>query len=82
VHDSDKICELWHKRMGHFHYKALSILREIATCLQDFSTEQQGVCRGCAVGKNVKDYFPRKESIYKGILDLIHSYVCGLRSVI
>jgi hypothetical protein len=29
VHDSDILCKLWHKRMGHLHHKALPILREI-----------------------------------------------------
>ena len=77
VNDSDSPCELWHRRMGHLHYRALSILREIVTGLPDFSVEQQGVCRGCALGKNVKVAFPSSESKNKGILDLIHSYVCG-----
>jgi hypothetical protein len=81
VHDSDNLCELWHKRMGHLHYRALPILREIVTGLPDFSVEQQGVCRGCALGKNAKAAFPSSESRSKGILDLIHSDVCGPRSV-
>jgi hypothetical protein len=34
------------------------------------------MCRGCALGKNAKDGFPSSESRPKGILDLIHSYVC------
>lgn len=48
------------------------ILRDIVTGLLDFSVEQQGVCRGCALGKNVKIVFPSNESRSKGILDLIH----------
>jgi hypothetical protein len=39
VHDSDNMCELWHRRMGHLHYKMLLILREIVTGLPDFSVE-------------------------------------------
>jgi hypothetical protein len=81
VHDSDNLCELWHRRMGHLHYKALPILREIVTGLPYFSVEQQGVCRGCALGKNAKASFPSNESRSKGILDLIHSDVCGPMSV-
>jgi hypothetical protein len=77
VHNSDNLCELWHGRMGHLHYRALSILRKIVTGLPEFKVEQQGVCRGCALGKNVKATFPSSESKYKGILDLIHSDVCG-----
>ena len=33
------------------------------------------MCRGCALGKNYKVYFPSNESRYKGILDIIHLYV-------
>jgi hypothetical protein len=81
VHDSDNLCELWHRRMGHLHYKALSILREIVISLLDFSVEQQGMYRGCALGKNTKAIFPSNESRSKGILDIIHSDVSGPVSV-
>jgi hypothetical protein len=56
VHDSDNdnLCELWHRRMGHLHHRALPILREIVTGLPEFSVEQQGVCKGCALGKYAK----------------------------
>jgi hypothetical protein len=81
VHDSDILCELWHKRLGHLHYRALSILRGIVTGLLEFSIEQQGICRGCALGKNAKVVFSSSESRSKGILDLIHSDVSGSMSV-
>jgi hypothetical protein len=78
VHGNDNPCELWRRRMGHQHYRALPILREIVTDLPDFSVEQHGVCRGCALGKNAKAAFPSNKSRSKGILDLIHSNVSGL----
>jgi transposase InsO family protein len=81
VHNTESLCELWHRRMGHLHHRALPILREMVTGLPDFSLEQQGVCRGCALGKNVKASFPSSETRSKGILDLIHSDVCGPMSV-
>jgi len=58
--------------MGHLYYRVLSILREIVTSLPKFSVDQQGICRGCAPGKNVKAAFPSSESKSKGILDPIH----------
>jgi hypothetical protein len=61
--------------------QGILILREIVTGLLEFSIEQQGVCRGCALGKNSKDSFPSSKSRSKGILDLIHSYVSGSMSV-
>jgi hypothetical protein len=53
--------------IGHCQF-----LREIVTGLPDFSIEQKGMCRGCALGKNAKDDFPSSESRSKGILDIIH----------
>lgn len=40
VHNNDNLCELWHKKMGHLHHKALLILWEIVTGLLDFSIDQ------------------------------------------
>jgi hypothetical protein len=39
VHDSDSLCELWHKRLGNLHYKVLSITRGIVTSLPKFRIE-------------------------------------------
>ena len=33
--------------------------------------------KGCALGKNVKNKFPRSHTRSKGILDLVHSDLCG-----
>jgi transposase InsO family protein len=35
------------------------------------------VCNGCAQGKNIKNPFPKRDSKAKGVLELIHSDVCG-----
>ena len=39
--------------------------------------EHDSICRDCALGNNVKNNFPSISSISKGILELIHLYVCG-----
>jgi transposase InsO family protein len=49
----------------------------MVTGLPEIHVQHDGICRGCALGKNVKGSFLRSESISKGILDLIHSDVCG-----
>ena len=36
-----------------------------------------GVCKGCAQGKNMKIMFPNSDDKAKGILDTVHSDVCG-----
>jgi hypothetical protein len=58
MHNSDNLCELWHKRMGHLHHRALPILREIVTGPLQFNIEYHGVCRGCLLGKHAKAAFP------------------------
>jgi hypothetical protein len=35
------------------------------------------VCRKCAQGKNIKNHFPKRISKEEGVIELIHSYVCG-----
>jgi hypothetical protein len=77
VHVSDNLCELWHRRLGHLHYRALLILRGIVTSIPKFKIVQHGVCRGCALCKNAKVDFHRSENRSKGILDLIHLDVSG-----
>jgi len=63
------------------HYRALLVLRTMVTSLPKFGAEHQGVCKGCALGKNAKATFPSSYSRSEGILDVIHSDVCGLVSV-
>jgi hypothetical protein len=45
--------------------------------LLDIQVDHEGICKGCAEGKSVKRPFPSSESKDKGILDIIHSDVCG-----
>jgi transposase InsO family protein len=42
-----------------------------------FSFEHDSVCRGCALGKNTKKAYPHSNRKTNGILDLIHSDLCG-----
>jgi hypothetical protein len=74
---SRQLCELWHRRMAHLHHGALGGLREVVTGVPQISTEHQDVCRGCALGKFAKASFPSSDSRSAGILDLIHTDVCG-----
>jgi hypothetical protein len=69
--------EIWHKRMAHLHHGDLRVLREMVTGVLDFSSEHHEICKGCTLGKYTKTSFPSSESKAVGILDLIHSDVCG-----
>jgi hypothetical protein len=42
--------------------------------------EHHKACKGCAMGKYTKTTFPNSDSRTCGILDLIHSNVCGSMS--
>jgi hypothetical protein len=77
VHDNDKLCELWHKRFGHLHYGALPLLKNMVQGLLDFKIKKIGVCKGCAHDKHAKTTFPSSGHRSRGIIDLIHSDVCG-----
>jgi hypothetical protein len=77
LHDTISLSELWHKRLAHIHYRALPIVGKMVTGLPEIQIQHKGVCKGCALGKNVKGSFPSSDNRSKEILDLIHSDVCG-----
>jgi hypothetical protein len=79
IHTSNNIdlCELWHMKMAHLHHGDLRVLREMVTGVPDFSSEHHELCKGCALGKYTKIYFPSSDSRVAKIIDLIHSDVCG-----
>jgi transposase InsO family protein len=77
VHDSISLSELWHRRLAHLHYRALPALGKMVTGLPQLRVEHDGICRGCALGKNAKGSFPSSDNRSKGILDLVHSDLCG-----
>jgi hypothetical protein len=52
-------------------------LSKVVTDLPEFKVDHVGVCKGCAQGKNINNPFQKSENKKEGILDLIHSYVCG-----
>jgi hypothetical protein len=81
VHDSINLSELWHRRLAQLHYRALPALGKMVIGLPPLRVEHDGVCRGCALGKNAKGTFSSSDGRSKGILDLIHSDLCGPMTV-
>jgi hypothetical protein len=77
IHDTVNSSELWHRRFSHLHYRALPIVSKMVTGLPEIQVNPDGVCKGCAQGKNVKNPFPSSDSRAKGVLDIVHSDVCG-----
>ena len=70
-------CELWQKIISHVHYKGLPIESKVVTSLPKIQIGHEGVCKGCAQGKNTKNPYPNSDNKEKWILDIIHSYICG-----
>jgi hypothetical protein len=78
THAIENPCELWHRRLAHINYKALPYIYKAVTGLLELKVDHEGVWNGCAQGKNIKNPFPKRDSKAEGVLELIHSDVCGL----
>ena len=59
------------------HCRELPLATKSIEGLIEMHTQHDGVCKGCAKGKNTKKTFPSSESKEKGILEIIRSDVCG-----
>jgi transposase InsO family protein len=77
AHAIENPCELWHRRLAHINYKALPYICKAVTGLPELKVDHEGVCNGCAQGKNIKNPFPKRDNKAEGVLELIHSDVCG-----
>ena len=58
IHDTVDPNELWHRRLAHVHYRALPLATKSVECLPEIQAKHEGVCKGCAKGKNTKKTFP------------------------
>ena len=61
-------------------YRALPLASKAIEGLPEIHAKHDGVYKGCVKGKNTKKTFPSSESREIGILEIIHSNVCGLMS--
>jgi hypothetical protein len=77
THSNESLCELWHRRLAHINYKALPYVSKVVTGLPELKVDHEGVCKGCAQGKNINNPFPKSDNKAEGILELVHSDVCG-----
>ena len=55
----------------------MCITSKVVEGLPKIQAKHDGVCKGCAKGKNTKKTFSSSESKAKGILEIIHFDVCG-----
>ena len=77
THSIENPCELWHRILSHINYKALPYVSKTVTGLPEFKVDHEGVCNECAQGKNIKNPFPKRDNKAEGVIELIHSDVCG-----
>jgi hypothetical protein len=77
TYSTESPCELWNRIIAHINYKSLPYVSKVVTGLPEFKVDHEGVCKGCAQGKNIKNPFLKSDSKIEGILEIIHSDVCG-----
>jgi hypothetical protein len=49
--------QIWHRRLAHVHYRALPIASKAMGGLPEIKTKNDGICKGCAKGKNISKHF-------------------------
>jgi hypothetical protein len=49
--------------------------------IPELQSTHEGICKGCALGKNIKNPFPSNNNRSKEILDIIHSDVYSMMPV-
>jgi hypothetical protein len=76
THSTESACELWHRILAHINCKELPYVSKALIGLSEFNVDHEGVCNGCAQGKNIKNPFLKRDN-KEGVLELINSYVCG-----
>ena len=71
----DKAC-LWHCRLGHINKKRIAQLQKDGV-LESFDLKSDDMCESCLLGKMTKSPFTGSCERGEGLLDLIHTDVCG-----
>lgn len=67
---------LWHHRLGHINEKRMKKLQQ-TNLLKSFGDTAIGSYESCLSGKITKSPFKKKGERANGLLELIHSDVCG-----
>jgi len=62
VHDNINLSGLWHRRFAHIHYRALPALPKMVSSIPKLQVEHDGICRGCALGKNETRPYPSSDN--------------------
>nr|GEU89500.1 retrotransposon protein, putative, Ty1-copia subclass [Tanacetum cinerariifolium] len=68
--------KLWHSRLGHLNKKRIAQLQKDGV-LESFDFKSNDVSESCLSGKMTKSPFTRTYEKAEGLLDLVHTDVCG-----
>ncbi|GJX89734.1 retrotransposon protein, putative, ty1-copia subclass [Tanacetum coccineum] len=68
--------KLWHSRLGHVNKKRIAQLQNNGV-LESFDFKLDDVYESCLLGKMTKSPFTRTCERGEGLLDLVHTDVCG-----
>ncbi|GJR85744.1 putative RNA-directed DNA polymerase [Tanacetum coccineum] len=68
--------KLWHSRLGHINKKRIAQLQKDGV-LESFDFKSDDVCESCLLGKMTKSPFTGTCERGEGLLDLVHTDVCG-----
>lgn len=78
VKASKDCVHVWHRRLGHRDCDAILKMKNLATGMQLTSCKCSNACEVCLKGKMQRSSFPKhSESKSTGILDLVHTDICG-----
>ena len=77
MHETLDSNEIWHRRLGHINFPALTSMEKSVTRMPKLSHIHNESCKGCALGKNTKKSFPHSLSKTKDVLELVHSDLRG-----
>lgn len=81
VHEATDINKVWHRRLGHLNFKALSTMEKMVTGLPKLNKDHSSICKGCALGKNTKSPFQNSTRKTNNVLELVHSDLCRHMSI-
>jgi hypothetical protein len=62
THAIENSCELWNIILAHINYKVLPYICKAVTGLPELKVDHEGVCNGCAQGKNIKNPFQKRDN--------------------
>lgn len=68
---------VWHRRLGHLNIHNLKLLKNGLVTGMQFKESKMENCSVCAMGKQTRLPFPKSGNRASGVLELVHTDICG-----